>query len=314
MSYLLPSDSTAQRYAAVLLCVGLISCHGRSSRPEHQSRPSNPTAVATVLVPSQAASSDPSDAIYSPRNIGAGEKLPFILWLHGLGASGELFRVGLHVDDLANKYRFFYATPNGTADSMQRRFWNAGPFCCDLDGRGVDHVGRLSRILAEAAHKADVDPLRIFVVGFSNGGFMAHRLACSGAAPLAGIASMAGLGPGSAYPCTPSTAVRVLEIHGDADNVVRMEGGHLFDIAEYPAHPSLRKSLEFWLRHHHCSTREPSSTSVDLLPNLPGAETTQLKFANCNADVELWTIAGGGHTASNAPGVVSAVVRRLLDR
>jgi poly(3-hydroxybutyrate) depolymerase len=77
-------------------------------------------------------------------------------------------------------------------------------------------------------------------------------------------------------------------------------------------HPALRVTVDAWAKRNHCASSAPSSQTVDLIPTLPGKETTQLAFAKCAADVELWMIAGGGHMSVNAPGAVQAVIERLL--
>jgi polyhydroxybutyrate depolymerase len=158
----------------------------------------------------------------------------------------------------------------------------------------------------------DIDARRLFVIGFSNGGFMAHRLACARGSDLAGIASMAGLGPVPGEACTPARPLRILEVHGGADVIVRPEGGRLFDDPNNPEHPALRVTIDAWARRNHCASAAPSSQTVDLIPTLPGNETTRLAFAQCAADVELWMIAGGGHMSVNAPGAVQAAIQRLL--
>lgn len=272
------------------------------------SQPLSPESTVTSPSPPL----PPDEIIHRPKATGAGEKLPFILWLHGLGASGELLRSALQVDALAERYRFAFACPDGTMDSMLRRFWNASAGCCDFDHQGIDHVIRLTNILQQAQRQPDIDPKRLFVIGFSNGGFMAHRLACSNGAHLAGIASMAGLGPSPGEACNPARPVRILEIHGGSDNIVRPEGGRLFDAPNNPEHPALRVTVDAWAQRNQCASLPPTSKTVDLIPNLTGKETTELSFAQCAASVELWTIAGGGHMSVNAPGVVKAALEGLL--
>ena len=319
----------AQLFIPILLSLPLAACRKESpaSKTMDHSQPaimspalssSVSLALSSHPLPPESTETSPSpplppdEVIHRPKAISAGEKLPFILWLHGLGASGELLRSALHVDALAELYHFAFACPEGTMDSMLRRFWNASPVCCDFDHQGVDHVTRLTNILRRAESQSDIDPKRLFVVGFSNGGFMAHRLACSKSAHLAGIASMAGLGPSQGEACTPARPVRILEIHGGSDIIVRPEGGRLFDDPSSPEHPALRVTVDSWAKRNQCATLPPTSKSVDLIPNLTGKETTEISFAKCAASVELWTIAGGGHMSVNAPGVVKAALEGLL--
>lgn len=140
---------------------------------------------------------------------GAPGRKPFVLWLHGYGADSAALRGALHLPALAAERDFAWSAPNGLADSRKRRFWNAGA-CCNYDGNAIDDVARLSNILAHAAEHPRIDPARIYVVGFSNGGFMAHRLACESRIRITGFASLAGGGPpASCSPAGPTAAIQV---------------------------------------------------------------------------------------------------------
>jgi len=310
--------------AVGLALVGALACHQEVSEPKPTgsvqpvaNMPRKPSAggglapTSESQAPTLASSAPRPDEVIHRAAPAGTEKQAFILWLHGLGASGSLLQTVLQVDKLAERYHFAYAAPDGAVDSKQRKFWNASEACCDFDHQGVDHVTRLTAILNNAKAQPDIDPHRLYVIGFSNGGFMAHRLACSGG-DLAGIASMAGLGPGPTDACTPAHPLRILEVHGAADVVVRPEGGRLFDDPKNAVHSALRITVDAWAKRNHCAASAPASKTVDLVPNLPGAETTELAYSRCTASVDLWMIAGGGHMSVNAPGVVESAVQRLL--
>ena len=85
-----------------------------------------------------------------------------------------------------------YADPDGTTDPNGSMFWNATNSCCDLFHSGVDDSAYIASIIADVKSTVAVDPKRIFVVGHSNGGFMAYRMACNHAGDIAAIVSLAG--------------------------------------------------------------------------------------------------------------------------
>jgi polyhydroxybutyrate depolymerase len=113
-----------------------------------------------------------------------------------------------------------------TTDSSGRRFWNATDGCCDFERREIDDVGYIDAVIDDMRAQYNIDPRRIFLLGHSNGGFMAHRLACDRAG-IDGILSVAGPSPLSVTSCDHAPR-RVLHVHGDADDVVAFEGGHVF--------------------------------------------------------------------------------------
>jgi polyhydroxybutyrate depolymerase len=230
-----------------------------------------------------------------PASIKPGERRPFVLYLHGLGASGKLLVSSLGVAALAEERRFVYAAPDGAQDSLKRRFWNAWAACCDLEKIGVDHVGALRGLLAQAAAHPQVDPQKIFVVGFSNGGFMAHRLACE-VEGIAGIASMAGAGPTPQETCAPRGPVAVLQVHGDADDVIPYQGGHPLKKVSLPRHPSAPETVAGWASRNGCTSREPATTgTLDFEERIPEEETRMGLYTGCKRPVALWTVRGGNH-------------------
>ena len=95
----------------------------------------------------------------------------------------------------------------------------------------------------------------------------------------------------------------MLEIHGDADPIVRYGGGHVLDNRAADPHPSAPETFHDWAERLGCPTeskakgKERAKTiAVDLDPRLPGAETTIESYADCPlGSVELWTVHGGGH-------------------
>jgi polyhydroxybutyrate depolymerase len=231
-----------------------------------------------------------------------------VLFLHGLGASGKVAFEVLRLRELGERKRAFIVAPDGAMDSRGQRFWNAHSACCNFDRRPLDDVARLRAVVDKYAERGDVDPDRIYAVGLSNGGFMVHRLACKMSDRLAAVVSIAGAGvlPEEDCPLVPSIAV--LEIHGDADEVVRYQGGTVFDQRELAPHGSAQSTLRDWGRRLHCQGPPTSGSPLDLDPKLPGAETRVDRLAACSFGAsELWTVQGGNHFSGSRSEVLEAI-------
>ncbi len=253
-------------------------------------------AVASTIpsgVPS-APETDYSSTITVPSTIKPGEKRPFVLYLHGLGSSGRGIAGGLGVPALAADRRFVYAAPDGPFDARKQRFWNASKACCNFDNRQVDHVAALRTLLQQAAQRPEVDPKRLYVVGVSNGAFMAHRLACE-VSEVTAIAALSGMGPAEGEPCQPKGPVAILQVHGDADDVIPYNGGQALKKASLPRHPSALDTMSAWAARDGCAKKPAAGSPLDLDEKLDGAETGVLRFPGCKAPVELWTVHGGTH-------------------
>lgn len=235
---------------------------------------------------------------YSPA-----QPTPFVILLHGYGANGFLQDSYFHLGELAAQQGFLYAFPDGTADSGGHLFWNATDACCNLDHKDVDDVAYVKAIIRDARARYNVDPKRIYLVGHSNGGFLAHRMACEAADQLAAIVSLAGMTWNDATRCQPHSAVSVLQVHGDADDIIHYTGGLFAPNHDLAVYPSASDTVAQWAQLNHCTgPRAATGMPLDIDIGLPGSETTVERYAGCpQGAVELWTIAGGGHTPRLAP-------------
>ena len=91
------------------------------------------------------------------------------------------------------------------------------------------------QLIAAVRSQYEIDPTRVFVVGFENGGFMAHRMACEHPEVLSGIVSISGSSFLNASECealnvesssVPSNSfVNMLQISGRLDRVPSVNGG-----------------------------------------------------------------------------------------
>jgi polyhydroxybutyrate depolymerase len=223
---------------------------------------------------------------------------PLLVFLHGLGGSGAELVHALDLRALAGKLGFAFIAPEGHLDYSGRRFWNASSSCCNFDALEVDHVAALSGWIDAALKHPRVDAGRVYLVGFSNGGFMAYRAACEIGSRLRGIFSIAGAGPSDLASCHPQQQLSVVQIHGDADAIVAFAGGHLFADSRRPRHPSAEASLRFFAELDGCSETPRVERDLDLDPRISGAETQVMAFPECRfGAVELWRIRGGDHAS-----------------
>ena len=267
---------------------------GANARASAEAQPPAAEAKPVDSPPSPLRAFEPPAEFAYPADVAADERVPFVLVLHGFGVSAELVMAKVQLAVLANHKRFAYVVPTGQQNAEGRLFWNAGPACCDTDKRGLDDVARLTALLDLARTDPRVDPNRVYVIGHSNGGFMAHRLACEAGDRLAAVISVAGAAPASETVC-PRAALAVLEIHGTADPFVHYEGGTVRDRKDFAAHPSAPDTMKWWATQLGCAPTPKPQADLDLEPNLVGAETQVSRYDDCRGAAELWTVRGGAH-------------------
>lgn len=217
---------------------------------------------------------------------------PILVVLHGRQATGDAQAQLFALRELQDELGYLLVVPDGTRDSDGDTFWNATPACCDSEGTGVDDLGWLLGLIDEvvADHRGDADDVTL--MGHSNGGFMAHRMACDASDRIRGIISLAGSTFLDEERCTPDQPVSVLNIHGTADGTVPYDGS----AAPGFAFPSAAETTARWVEANGC---EPltSDGERDYLDTVDGDETAIEATEACNgsAVVALWTVNGGGH-------------------
>jgi len=278
-----PGPSVEQQEAAALL--------DRARREVEQASPEATQAAGVLQVPASAVG-----------------QVPLIVFLHGLGGSGAELSSGLHLRELSEELGFAFQAPDGMLDYSGRRFWNASESCCNFDRLLVDHVALVRDGIAAALKHPKLDPARVYLVGYSNGGFLAYRAACELGSLLRGIFSIGGAGSNDPGACHPDRPPGVVEIHGDEDAIVSFTGGYLFADRRRPKHPSVEASLRPWRERNGCSEPATLRENLDLDPRIPGAETEVLSFPGCKQHaVELWRIRGGDHSSGLSRNGIRAI-------
>lgn len=232
----------------------------------------------------------------------AGTAVPLVVLLHGFGATSAEQDSYFRLSPLAEARNFILALPEGTLNVGDRRFWDATNACCKFVGPAVDDVAYLDAVIDDVQSKYTIDPKRIFLIGHSNGGFMAHRFACDRSERVAGIVSLAGANWKDVNRCQPAEAVSVLQVHGTSDATIFYDGGSV--LPGVPSYPSAHETIDSWISKNRCTGgRADSGERLDLDTVVTGAETRVERASGCpgaNLGVELWTIDGGGHVPTFA--------------
>lgn len=164
---------------------------------------------------------------------GAGKRLPLLIFLHGAGGSANQGMRQTNLTGLSDHAGFIAAFPEGLGPEGGQT-WNAWGCCGYARDAKVDDVGYLAALIQRLKADLPVDQRRVYLVGFSNGGMLAHRFALERPGVAAAIAVVSG-----GMPCElPGEPVRsnsrpnlradarndvrgVLVIHGDQDRVAR---------------------------------------------------------------------------------------------
>jgi polyhydroxybutyrate depolymerase len=179
---------------------------------------------------------------------------------------------------------FIAVCPQGTQIALpgDHRVWNSGPEYERSSG-GADDVLFTRRLIDEVSSAYPIDPRRIYVTGFSNGGQMAYRLALELSDQIAAIAPMSGGRLAGGGP--PTRAVPVLHFHAMADSVYPFEGGlGVHSLGRVP-HAPIEQVIAEWVGFYQARAAA----------QLQSHDGWELRLHDGPAPVELVLVSGMGH-------------------
>ncbi|WP_433803172.1 alpha/beta hydrolase family esterase [Actinomycetospora sp. CA-084318] len=200
--------------------------------------------------------------------------LPLVVVLHGRGQSPGAAVTVSGLGFLATHGRAVLLYPEGLGAS-----WNAGHGCCGPAAlRRPDDAAFVDAAVADVREHVDIDPRRIALVGYSNGGKLAYALTCDPDRPFVALATY---GAVPLAPCAgprPPRPMSYLLAAGTADTVMPYGGRSSGATPEPPVDQAVA-----WLRQR------------DRCPPAPTAADATWRCA-AGTRVVLRTYPGHGHS------------------
>ncbi|MFK0019833.1 alpha/beta hydrolase family esterase [Streptomyces sp. NPDC090798] len=242
---------------------------------------------------------------FVPADLPPGSPLLFVL--HGSQQDGKTIRkaTGYGFDKLAERHKFAVVYPDG-----YKRGWNDGRTSAVTPARkeDVDDEGLIAALVERFGRRHGIDPARVFVTGFSNGGQMAFRLAARTPERIAAIAVIgAGLPTPDQWAVTePKHPLPVLLIAGTSDPIMPYEGGEasIFGFQKrgtvLSAEATARAFAEVNGITRRPISRPPTELPLDGSGDADGPSVIETRYSqHGKAPVVAFTVSGGGHTIPN---------------
>lgn len=223
--------------------------------------------------------------VHPPASYDGTRPLAVVLDFHGYGgtAAGQDGPAGFSA--LAEREDFLAVYPQGLPDGP-----GGAPFWASVGtiDHGIDDIAYTNTVLDSLERAFCVDPRRIYVTGFSNGGGMVGFLACRLANRIAAFAPVSGNFYEPPDGCDPARPVPILDFHGSADTVLPYDGLPARENPEWPLPPILG-----WLAQW--AARDGCAPGPETFLNEPSVEG--LRWTGCRSGTAVvhYRIVGGGH-------------------
>jgi polyhydroxybutyrate depolymerase len=193
--------------------------------------------------------------LYVPDSYDESQPVPLAIALHPTSSSGKAMAVLTGLDAAAETQGFIVVYPN-TDGSV----WGEDP----TDAEAPDDLGFIPALIDHLAETYAIDPARVYLTGWGNGGLMAYRLACEVPERFESVAVVGSLlweRHRTACPAEPAAPVNMLIIHG-TDDIFYTHDTHLYESIWNPESYTLLgvdATMAFWVSRNGCDL-----TSVEM--------------------------------------------------
>lgn len=219
--------------------------------------------------------------LHTPPSYTATHPLPLLVALHGSGMQGKEMAQKTALSELADREGFIVVYPDGL-----KQKWN-------VSGKSPeDNVEFVHALIDQMQQIRSLDAGRVYVVGLSNGGILAQKLACEAPDQIAAIATVAASLPIQfSSHCQTQKPISLLMINGTADSVVPWQGGEPPNVrvGRNLSIPPIPDVVNFWQQHNGC----PTKAKIEQPSNL--VEVTDYQSCQAQSEIMLVALKGAGH-------------------
>ena len=223
--------------------------------------------------------------LYVPKSYDRVKPTPLIISMHGAGLWGAAQKDMSQFNRVADREGLIVVYPSGIG-GRGIRIWHE-----EEEGPGLPRdVKFISELIDTLEAHYNIDSTRIYANGLSNGGGMSFALSCTLSHRIAAVGLVASAQLLPFKWCTDRHPVPMIDFHGTSDPEAPYRGGSSW-VA--PGQKGFADQVAFvanWAQRNKCAPR-PRDSRV-------APDVVRRVYTRCanGADVELYTIEGGGHT------------------
>lgn len=236
--------------------------------------------------------------VHTPTGYSNSKPVPLVVMLHGGGGTMANAQGFTNLNAVSNANGFLAVYPQGYGLIPSGGFSWADGRGTSADISGIDDLGFIDRLLDSLIARYTVDTNRVYLCGFSNGGFMTQRFACQQNRRFAAMASLGSIMDTALYArCKPSRPIPMLVMLGTEDPFVPYNGGPMIGSGNVTPVIGVDTLINFWRTNNSCLTANlPVSLPDIVLTDSSTVTLYQFTNCSCNSDLLFYRINDGGHT------------------
>ena len=210
---------------------------------------------------------------------------PLVVAMHGGLTTALQMEQYSRLSEKSDAAGFLLVYPNGTGVDHT---WNAGTCCGTARFWDVDDVGFVGFLIDTLKAQYNVDELRVYATGISNGGMLCYRIACDAPDLFAAIAPVAATM--MMEECAEDAPLPWIHFHALPDSNVPYYGG----FGQGPSGEFYRAPVDSVIGV--MVTRNGCGAGPDTVLNADSAYGVTWTGCEQNADVALYVTLDGGHS------------------
>jgi len=217
--------------------------------------------------------------VYKSPNYNSSNPASLIIALHGWGDNMTNFSNTLNFSPIADTANIICVYPQAASDLFVGTAWNASAGLSGYYPNGfVDDVGFLNALIDTILANYAIANNRIYMCGFSLGGFMTQKMALLSNTRIAAFASISGtIGNGTTY-FNPGRVIPIAHFHGVADSVVTYYNNpYGFDADSL---------VKFWINNNLCFANPVVYNYPDLVND--GITIERFEYSGSTSQSEVW--------------------------
>lgn len=274
-------------FIATLLSFLLLACGGDSTSPPPPPESNAPPECAGGALGDDYTCitlNNRDSILYQPNEQ---ENEGIAIFLHGSPGYAEKVMGIFDAKMIAEKYNLITLSPEGTTSTWG---WLSKNSSQESGNKDIEYIEEL---LIKIRGDYNVTSNKLYIFGYSAGGFMAYKLACNMPEQITAIISLAGQYRGDLDACTNSTPVNLHHFHSKTDKEVPFRGRSFSSIL------SVEETIAHWQQKNGCDVdfdtiEHPGVTSTS-------SGTVTERYQDCDKSVVLSKMTSVAHESNYLP-------------